>query len=251
MNCSTCNHSYDNQAEFLCPSCGAYENISLFSEVPIYRTFLQDLVNKTATLIDKLDKKGIRNTDIRRTKLGGFNILTLATIYDIADYDNDIRYSDSRIPTTIKKSNPSVDDNFIQRIVENIDIRNRQSYLVISLFQFENLFTELAKKRGFSGRETYSNVVTHVINNLKLKNKKESLEVLLLPSYVRNTLHSQGVYKNEKIPKKEFSVKKILFKFENGKGHDFTSWRHLIFYFNNIIETIEEILEVDMKNNDN
>jgi len=122
--------------------------------------------------------------------------------------------------------------------------------LVISLFQFENLFTELAKKRGFTGRETYSNVVTHVINNLQLKNKKERLDALLLPSYVRNTLHSHGVYKNKRTPKKEFTVKNIVFKFEDGKAHDLTSWRHLIFYFNSIIETIEEILEDDMKNND-
>lgn len=232
--------------EFLCPSCGGYEKVSLFSEVPTYRVFLQNLVNKTGTLINKLDKKGISNTDVRRTKLGAFNIISLATVYDIADYDNDIRYVDSRIPTTIKKSNPNVDDNFIQKIVENIDIRNRQSYLVISLFQFENLFTELAKKRGFTGQEKYSKVVTHVINNLPLENKIEKLDGLLLPSYVRNTLHSQGVYKRR--PKKEFTVKNILFKFEEGKSHDYTSWRHLIFYFDNIIDIVEAILEWDSKN---
>lgn len=197
--------------------------------------------------MDKLDKKGVTNTDIRRTKLGAFNIITLATVYDIADYDNDIRYGKSRIPTTIKKSNPKVDENFIQRIVENIDIRNRQSYLVVSLFQFEHLFTRLAKNSGFTGRETYSNVVTHVINKLPLENKKEMIDGLLLPSYVRNTLHSQGVYKSKRNPKKEFIVKNIAFTFDDGKTHDYTSWRHLIFYFNNIIDLVEEILESDLQ----
>jgi len=248
LNCTTCNHDYDNQVEFLCPSCGGTETLSLFDEVPTYRIFLQNLINKTATLMDNLDKKGIPNTDTRRTKLGAFNIISLATVFDIADYDNDIRYGGSRIPKTIKNSNPNVDADFIQRIVENIDIRNRQSYLVTSLFQFEHLFTALAKSRGFTGRETYSKVVTYVINNLPLKDKKEKLDVLILPSIVRNTLHSQGVYKNKKESKKEFTVKNILFKFEDGKPHDYTSWRHLFFYFNNIIEQVEEILESDLQN---
>ncbi|MGI0056854.1 MAG: hypothetical protein ACREAK_05715 [Nitrosarchaeum sp.] len=245
MNCTWCDCNYDNQIEFLCSSCGGYEKVSLFSEVPTYTVFFQNLVNKTATLMDNLDKKGISNIDIRRTKLGAFNIISLATVYDIADYDNDIRYDDSRIPKTIKKSNPNVDHDFIQKIVESIDIRNRQSYLVVSLFQFENLFTELAKKRGFTGNETYSKVVTHLVNNLPLKKKNEILYGLLLPSYVRNTLHSQGVYKKK--PKKEFKVKNILFTFEEGKSHDYTSWRHLIFYFDNMIDIVDEILECDLK----
>lgn len=243
LNCSTCNSSYDNQIEYLCPSCGGYENINLFLDVQNYIKFLKKLNNKTATLIDKLNNKGILITDVRREKLGAFNIITLATIYDLADYDNDIRYDDSRIPKTLKESNPKLDYDSIKRIIENIDLRNKYAYLVISLFLFEQLFTELAKNMGFTGKKTYWNVVNHIIDNLDLKDQTEKRDSLILPSFVRNALHSGGIHIGYKNQDTEMVVKNITFKFEHGKGIQYNSWREIIFYFNNIIEIIEEILD--------
>jgi len=247
IDCSACNNSYDNNSEFLCTSCGGYEKVNLFSEIPIYISFLTNLSNKTATLIDKLKDKGIPVDDIRRTKLGAFNIITLATMFDLRDYENDIQYDDSRIPKLIKQNNPTFSFNRMRDLVESIDIRNRMSYVVISLFQFENLFVELAKKLGFQDRETYSNVVHHVINNSNLENKPEKIDALILPSIVRNTLHSGGVYRNTKRAELELIVKKISFKFKNNEKHDRSSWREIIFYFDNVIEIIDEIFEKEKK----
>ena len=242
MDCSTCDFSYDDKIEYLCPSCGRYETVNLFPEIPIYISFLKDLNNKTARLIDKLKAKNISVDDFRRTKLGAFNIVTLATIFDLRDYDNDIRYNDSRIPSVVAKSNPQLSQERMKDLIESIDIRNRMTYLVISLFQFENLFVELAKKLDFHGMETYSNVVNHVIKNLDLKDKTEKLDSLILPSIVRNTLHSAGVYRNLKNKVRELKVKNISFKFEHNKPHSLASWREIIFYLDNVIETTDEIL---------
>ena len=198
MNCSNCSNSYDNQVEFLCPSCGGCENMSLFSDIQNYIKFLKNLINKTSTLIDKLNKKGIPNDDFRREKLGAFNIITIATIYDLADYDNDIRYNDSRIPKMLKHDNPHLEEGQLQKIIEGIDFRNKVSYLVISLFQFEILYKELAKNMGFTGKENYYNVISYVINNLDVENKKEKIDSLIIPSTVRNTLHSSGYHKGYK-----------------------------------------------------
>ncbi|MCH8085931.1 MAG: hypothetical protein IIC15_05860, partial [Thaumarchaeota archaeon] len=189
MNCSSCNQSYDNLVEFLCPSCGQCENMNLFLDIENYIRFLKNLVNKTSDLIEKLSKNGIPKTDFRREKLGASNILTLATIYDLADYDQDIRYDDSRIPKTLKENNPKMDEDLLQKVVENIDLRNKFSYLVLSLFQIENLYKELAIKMGFKGKETYYNIVSFVVNNSDVEDKEEKLHSLIVPSIIRNTLH--------------------------------------------------------------
>jgi len=238
LNCSICNFSYDNTIEYLCPSCGKYENVNLFSDVPNYIKFLKDLVNKSSKLIDKLDNEGIPRDDIRREKLGAFNIITLATIYDLADYDNDIRYNDiryndSRIPKALKTDNPKLENDLIQKIIENIDLRNKFTYLVVSLFQFENLYTGLAKNMSYTGNKNYASVVKHVISNLDLENKPEKLDSMLLPSTIRNTLHSQGIFRDPKGKNKEFTVKNVSFKFEHEKQHGYVSWREIIFCFNN------------------
>lgn len=243
MNCHNCKNDYDNNIEFLCPSCGRYEIVSLFSEIPIYVKFLKDLVNKTSTIIDRLQRQGVDRDDFRRAKLGAFNIPTLATVLDLEDYDQDIRYNDSRIPKIITQSNPKLSEKSLQDLVENIDIRNRISYLTISLFQFENLFVQLAKHQGFNKRETYWNVSHYIINNSTLDNKTEKIHALILPSIVRNTLHSRGIYRNEKNSTLVLTVKNISFKFENNKPHDFSSWREIIFYFNNIIDVIDELFK--------
>ncbi len=241
MNCSHCNTVYDNTQDYLCPSCGGIETMNLFNDVPNYDKFLKDLTNKTATLIDKLKTKGIDVNDIRRTKLGGFNILTLATLLEINDYEQDIRYNDSRIPTILKQNNPTMNNSMLLAVIENIDIRNRIAYLTISLFQFENLFVSLSKELGFTGNETYFNSVNYLIDNMNLQNKTEKKDTLILPSILRNTLHSSGIYKNRN--DKNLKVKNISFKFVNGQIHTYTSWRMIIFCFNNIIEIIEEILD--------
>lgn len=214
--------------------------MSLWDDIPNYNNFLKDLTNKAATLIDKLKTKGISENDVRRTKLGGFNILTLATMLEIQDYDNDIRYNDSRIPLILKKNNPQMKDSSIQAVVENIDVRNRIAYLTISLFQFENLFVSIAKELGFTENETYHNSTKFVINNLPIKNKTEKIDSLVLPSVLRNTLHSSGIYKNKK--DKILKVNNISFKFINNQTHSYTNWRTIIFCFNNVIEIIEEVL---------
>ena len=241
MNCSHCNTVYDNTQDYLCPSCGGIETMNLFNDVPNYDKFLKDLTNKTATLIDKLKTKGIDVNDIRRTKLGGFNILTLATLLEINDYEQDIRYNDSRIPTILKQNNPTMNNSMLLAVIENIDVRNRIAYLTISLFQFENLFVSLSKELGFTGNETYFNSVNYLIDNMNLQNKTEKKDTLILPSILRNTLHSSGIYKNRN--DKNLKVKNISFKFVNGQIHTYTSWRMIIFCFNNIIEIIEEILD--------
>jgi len=243
MNCHNCNNNYDNNIEFLCPSCGKYEIVNLFSEIPTYVKFLKNLVNKTSTILDRLQAQCVDRDDFRRAKLGAFNIPTLATILDLEDYDQDIRYHDSRIPKIVAQSNPKLSQKSLQDLVTNIDTRNRISYLTISLFQFENLFVQLAKHRGFNKKETYWNVSHYIINNSSLDNKTEKIHTLILPSIVRNTLHSQGIYKNEKNPTLVLTVKNISFKFENNIPHDFSSWREIIFYFNSIIDVIDEIFK--------
>lgn len=87
MNCHNCNNNYDNNIEFLCPSCGKYEIVNLFSEIPTYVKFLKNLVNKTSTILDRLQAQCVDRDDFRRAKLGAFNIPTLATILDLEDYD--------------------------------------------------------------------------------------------------------------------------------------------------------------------
>lgn len=193
MNCSHCNTVYDNTQDYLCPSCGGIETMNLFNDVPNYDKFLKDLTNKTATLIDKLKTKGIDVNDIRRTKLGGFNILTLATLLEINDYEQDIRYNDSRIPTILKQNNPTMNNSMLLAVIENIDIRNRIAYLTISLFQFENLFVSLSKELGFTGNETYFNSVNYLIDNMNLQNKTEKKDTLILPSILR-TLYTLVAY---------------------------------------------------------
>jgi len=83
LNCSNCNHSYDNKSNYLCPSCGNAENVNVFSEIPIYLDFLKNLINKASTIIAKLESKNIPRDDIRRTKLGAFTAITLATLFDL------------------------------------------------------------------------------------------------------------------------------------------------------------------------
>lgn len=243
MICSSCNYSYDNLVEFLCPSCGECENMSLFSDIQNYIQFLKNLVNKTSALIEKLEKKGIPKNDFRREKLGALNVLTLATIYDLTDYDQDIRYDDSRIPKTLKQNNPHLEEGSLQSIVKGIDFRNKVSYLVISLFQIENLYKELAKQMGFTGKESYYNVVSYVIENSDVSDKQEKIDSMIVPSLVRNSLHSSGFHKGYKNKDSEYTIKNILFRFKHDKQNGYSNWRHLIFYFDNIIDITSKILE--------
>ena len=143
----------------------------------------------------------------------------------------------------VKKDNPQLDEGSLQSIIKGIDFRNKVSYLVIFLFQIEILYKGLAKEMGFKGKDGYYNVVSYVIENSDVSDKQEKIDSMILPSCVRNSLHSSGFHKGFKNQDSKFTVKNIVFKFEHGKQNGYSNWRHLIFYFDNIIDVTSEILD--------
>lgn len=238
-DCETCQFSYDEKIETICPSCGSIFKGILWDDIPTIIKFLIDLSNRSAQCIDVLKSKGIPSDDTLRVKLAAFNVITLRVIFTLKDYEKDIQFNDSRIPKAIRTNNSHLEESKIQQIMEIIDVYNETSYMTMSLFHFEDFFFALAKKLGFNQQNKYGKIATYLIDNSKIDEKKENKDMLILPSLMRNCFHSSFHYRGKN---RNVYVKNILFKFENNVEPSFLSWRYIIFSFNNILEVIEKLI---------
>lgn len=244
-NCNTCQFSYDDQIDLLCPKCGSVFEKSLWDEIPLYVRFLNKISNKTNELLEKLKSENTSNTDKPMLQLGIINIFTIRIIYTLLDYNDLIRYPSSKIPKKFlqdKRNNSS----YISEVITGIDIFDKSSYLTMVLFRFEDYFAHEAKELGYTGIQKYWKITEYLVDNSQLSEKEEKFDMLIFPSVIRNMLHKSGVYHGKS---QTFNIKKISFEFQNNTEPELLSWRYIIFSLLNILEIVEELLLIKYDSN--
>ena len=240
INCNACFLQYNEKTHCLCPVCGTVFAANLFEDIENYKNFLNIQHRKINEIMKNLNSLGFTSEDIRLQGLGGLLIINMATFFDFDKYDRLLRYSDSEIIKEILRYNPSISDETITNLINAYDSLKRRSYITAILFQIENMFYEIAEHLGYDNKKpTFTSALRFTIDKLNFSNSEQMKDVFLLPNTVRNTLHRNSVYLKEN---KNYKIDNVEFFFCNKSKPEYSSWRHMIFYSDQIIKGLQNIL---------
>lgn len=122
----------------------------------------------------------------------------------------------------------------------------RYSYLTFCMFHIENTLKSILKELlGHDPEHGYYNICSQLLNKITIDSSQEKLKILLIPSYIRNSFHSNGIH-TKMINGEEsvtYTVKEYEFTFEKGKTVNCGGWFHIYLLMKELIIILKEIME--------
>lgn len=240
--CKECGKKIES-TDFLCPFCGRLPvKVSIIENAEEMLPLTENLNTKINLMRDFFDTLNLTPDDERNQLLGSLNQITGWLHTQLIIFTKFFKTPNSFLSMTIRRANPDMTKKGLQEIVLNFDKINRLSYLTHFLFRVEIFLKRISETLLTPPEnEGYKNLVKHVLKELGMRGQDgEKYRILYFPAIVRNSLHNAGIYDEDDTPGK---IKGINFKFIEGKGIRYASWRNLYFFYDNILDVLEEILK--------
>ncbi len=105
-------------------------------------------------------------------------------------------------------------------------------------FQIENLLANLVRALGPMPRRAYSQLVDQVLE-LTVRSTRRARTALLTPSWIRNTLHNNGIHEG---PEARVQVHGHSFRFRNGRRFSQAGWGEVVHALRAELRTLERIM---------
>lgn len=205
-----------------------------FDHVSIYKN-LHQMSDKLNLLIKDNEKSGFSDIDLEIS--GIMHSMTYFSIIVQMFYPLETTFERMKQNLT----NPNTDDT-IKSQVENIDLINRKSFLVITAFNFETLLNVIADKHGIIFNSQYRIIDNYlqVFDYFGIKHEKYE-NLLKIFHYTRNTLHSGTKIKRAWGP---LDFEGETFSVQLGqKLIKHTSWDYFTYFTDRMINIFKEIYE--------
>jgi hypothetical protein len=126
------------------------------------------------------------------------------------------------------------------KFVNSMDIFLRASFLTVFMFETENLLKMI--RNNLSNTSTsngYYDISKDVLQITHPSNLQQKHDILQVPAYTRNCLHSSGVHTKST---KSFTIDTENFDFIQDQMFNKAGWNHIFFMINKLIDVLEEIL---------
>lgn len=245
--CNNCKTKIKQENILLCNHCGGIpdpiEIFGLMEEMKRNTVKLNTKINQLREFVRSLK---LYKDDERGNMLQGLSYLFGWLNWQLIFYHNFAK-TGGVIPNTIKKQNLKMPDSKIEEIVANFDIINRRVFFVDFMFRVEHLMRRInGILHNPTKRKRYVEVIEHILKELEIsKTRDEHYNTLVFPAYVRNTLHLNEIIGNDGNGK----IRNVFFEMKKGEETQYTSWRHLYFFCDSILDEVQIILSVDLIKN--
>lgn len=126
------------------------------------------------------------------------------------------------------------------KFVNSMDIFLRASFLTVFMFETENLLKMI--RNNLSNTSTsngYYDISKDVLQITHPSNLQQKHDILQVPAYARNCLHSSGIHTKST---KSFTIDTENFDFIQDQMFNKAGWNHIFFMINKLIDVLEEIL---------
>ncbi len=113
------------------------------------------------------------------------------------------------------------------------------SFNTMTQFALENCIERVLDAiPGEKAQGTFSKSSLRILEVTKIADHKKKHDILMVPAWIRNTLHSVGVHSRTS---KTIVIDGEYYKFEKGKRLSCASWSHLMHCLLNALDIYEEI----------
>lgn len=118
---------------------------------------------------------------------------------------------------------------------------NRYGYITFIMFHIENSLKIILRELiGTNVRDGYYHICKNLLDSITIDQPEKKLEILLIPSFMRNGFHSNGIHTKESC---SYMIHDYEFEFKKGKTVTCVGWFHIYIIMKELISVLEEILK--------
>jgi hypothetical protein len=139
-----------------------------------------------------------------------------------------------------------IDDTYSEDVFNHYLQFNRYAYLTFCMFHIESALKSILKEiLGKNPDDGYYNICSNLLQKITIDSPNEKLDILLIPSFIRNSFHSNGIH-TKKINGEEsvsYIIKGYEFTFEKGKVVSCGGWFHIYIIMKELVSVLKEIMK--------
>jgi len=128
----------------------------------------------------------------------------------------------------------------IKSILTDLNPNLKISFITMVQFALENclerVLCALPRERG---QNAFSKTLKKIINVLELEHPEEKHTLLMVPAWIRNTLHAGGIHTKADV---QVTIGGENFIFQQGKRVECASWSHIFYVLLKSLDVYKEIL---------
>jgi len=117
----------------------------------------------------------------------------------------------------------------------------RLSYLVLTLFQIENMFANVLRELGAKKTKGYFKICTELVNTVQALQLADR-DTLMVSAHQRNSLHANGIHDGFNKSDTKTTVRGVPFEFLSGKHVNCAGWPHIIVALNGVLDVVGQLL---------
>lgn len=193
-------------------------------------TLCLELAREFNELVDSL---GLEDQDARSVALRNASHLAGAATMILNVLDVGTRSSEDDVRALL-----GLVDGSTQMAANDLEKFARIGMVTLVQFQIENLLANLVRALGPMPRRAYSRLVDQVLE-LTARSTRRARTSLLVPSWIRNTLHNNGIHEG---PEARVQVHGHVFRFRNGRRFSQAGWGEVVHALRAELRTLERIL---------
>ena len=134
----------------------------------------------------------------------------------------------------------SVGSSFDLKITEKLMLDHlKLGFMVLVHFKIGYLFQTILRELNIPYRRGYWNLCETLLRSISVNQKEDKKEKLILLSYLRNSLHNNGIHEGSSLTK---TLNDLNYSFEDGIRVECASWTHIIKAVSVNIDVLSEIL---------
>lgn len=175
-----------------------------------------ELAREFSELVDSL---GLPDQDARSVALRNASHLAGAATMILNVLDVGTRSSEDDVRALL-----GLVDGSTQVAANDLEKFARIGMVTLVQFQIENLLANLVRALGPMPSRAYSRLVDQVLD-LTVLSTQRTRTALLIPSWIRNTLHNNGIHEG---PEARVQVHGHSFRFRNGRRFSQAGWGEVV-----------------------
>lgn len=127
----------------------------------------------------------------------------------------------------------------VQVAADDLEKFMRVGLVTLTQFQIENLMANMVRALGSSPRRQYAALVDQVLTDLYGHDTERARTSLLVPAWIRNTLHNNGIHNG---PDARVQVHGHRFRFRSRRRFSQAGWGEVIHALRAELRTVERLL---------
>jgi hypothetical protein len=135
-----------------------------------------------------------------------------------------------------------VSDRDLRGLLGDLDKNSKCAFVTLAQFVFENLLEQLLRAALVQAPLSFANKARKVVQLAELSPREAKTDALLLPAYIRNCLHSNGIHRQGD---RAFNVGGVTYDFHKGRQFSHGTWSRVFHALSCALDVYEEVFLSD------